>query len=105
MAKKGFLEGYKTYDTTAGFGNFKKWKSSFKERMTKDDAAHILKDSKDSPYAILDVLPNATYEIIKKAFRKKIREWHPDKNQDRVFEAEQQSRKIIAAYTHLTSKL
>lgn len=103
MAKKGFLEGYKTYDTTAGFGNVKKWKSSFKERMTKEDAAHILKDSKNSPHAILDVLPNATYEIIKKAFRKKIMEWHPDKNQHSLFEAEQQSRKIIAAYTVLTS--
>ncbi|OJV50984.1 MAG: hypothetical protein BGO31_10985 [Bacteroidetes bacterium 43-16] len=103
MAKKGFLEGYETYDTSDGFGSAKKWQNSFKDRMTKEDATHILKDSKDTPHVILGIFPNATPELIKKAFRRKIREWHPDRNPHRLIEADEQSRKIIAAYTVLTS--
>ncbi|MNJ95325.1 Chaperone protein DnaJ [compost metagenome] len=103
MAKKGFLDGYKTYDTTDGFGNVKRWENSFKERMSKDDAFQILKDTEETPYTILGVQQSSNIESIKKAFRMLMMEWHPDRNQHRILEAEERSRKIIAAYTVLTS--
>lgn len=101
MRKKGFLEGYKTYDTTKGHGNAKKWRNSFKERFSKQEAETILKDGTQTPYEILGVQLSATVAEIKKAFRKLISEWHPDFNQHRLEEAEEMSKKIIAAYSLL----
>ena len=103
MAKKGFLDGYKTYDTSGGYGNKKKWQQSFKSKMSKEDAVKIMDTIESSPNEILGIPLDATLEMIKKAFRKKIMEWHTDRNQHRISQAEEQSRKIIAAYTLLTS--
>lgn len=96
---KGFLDGYKTYDTNDGYGNARKWRSGFKERMSKEDAEKILSDQDKNPYEILGVLPSDSAATIKKAFRKLISEWHPDLNQHRIEEAEEMSKKIIAAYS------
>lgn len=71
------------------------------ERMSKDEAQAILMQS-ETPYSILGISSQATQSEIKKAFRQLITEWHPDRNQHRVKEAEEQSKKIIAAYTLLT---
>ncbi len=103
MTKKGFLDGYQTYDTSKGFGSSKKWEQSFKARMSKEDAVRILNDVENSPHAILEIPLESTPEMIKKAYRRQISEWHPDRNPHRLTEAEEQSRKIIAAYTVLTS--
>jgi DnaJ-class molecular chaperone len=100
---KGFLDGYKTYDTSKGFGNPKKWEKAFYQRMNKEDAEAVLKEQTDSPYFILSIKEGATKSDIKAAFRKLISEWHPDKNPERVKEAEEMSKKIIAAYTILTT--
>ncbi|MDR2272034.1 MAG: J domain-containing protein [Sphingobacterium sp.] len=102
MAKKGFLDGYKTYDTSNGYGNAKKWRSAFNERFSKDKADAILRDGQQTPYQILGVPPTATATEIKKAFRKLIAQWHPDFNQHRIEEAEEMSKKIIAAYSLLS---
>lgn len=99
---KGFLDGYKTYDTSNGFGNARKWQEAFQQRINKDDAKRILKDQNETPHQILGVKKNATSAEIKKAFRRLISEWHPDKNQHRLKEAEEMSKKIIAAYSILT---
>lgn len=101
MAKR-FLDGYKTYNTSDGFGNAKKWKETFYQRMRKEDAEIILTHQAETPYSILGLERGATMAEIKKAFRKLISEWHPDKNQHRLKEAEEMSKKIIAAYTLLT---
>lgn len=103
MAKKGFLDGYKTYDASKGFGNSKKWRNALHERMSREDAEYLLKRDKDTPYGILGIYSDASQAEIKTAFRKKIAEWHPDRNQHRVEEAEEQSKRIIAAYTLLKS--
>lgn len=100
--KKGFLDGYKTYDTSQGFGNPKDWQKAFYQRMNVDEAKALLKDQPGSPYSILGVSQEATEQEIKRAFRQLMMQWHPDKNQHRVTEAEAMSKKIIAAYTVLT---
>ncbi len=100
---KGFLDGYQTYDASKGFGNAKKWRNALHERMSKEQAGEILTAQAETPYSLLGITEQASAAEIKKAFRQLIIEWHPDKNQHRITEAEEMSKKIIAAYTWLTS--
>lgn len=102
MASKGFLDGYQTYDDAEGYGNAKQWRSAFNQRFSQQEAESILSGQPETPYSILGVSTSATQAEIKKAFRAKIGEWHPDRNQHRLAEAEEQSKKIIAAYSILT---
>jgi DnaJ-class molecular chaperone len=104
MAKKGFLAGYNTYDTSNGFGDRNAWQHAFYERMSREDAVELLSHSEQSPHGILGVGSDATQTEIKRAFRKAIAEWHPDVNSHRLEEAEEQSKQIIAAYTLLKTK-
>ena len=97
--KKDFMSGYKTYDTSKGYGNSRKWKGAFHERMTLEEAVEILQE--DTPYGILGITEPATQAEIKTAFYKKIKEWHPDRNTHRYTEATEMSKIIIAAYTIL----
>ncbi|MBT2561326.1 J domain-containing protein [Pedobacter sp. ISL-68] len=99
---KGFLDGYKTYNTAAGFGSPKAWQKAFKQRMGKEEAEAILQGQQQTPYGILGIEQGATSAAIKKAYRKMMMLWHPDKNPDRISEAEEMSKKIIAAYSILT---
>lgn len=95
----GFLDGYKRYDTSKGFGNKHKWRQAFRSRMTGEEAEAIIKESKDSPYVILGVPPTATQEQIRSAYKKLILKWHPDRCKEP--NAEEMTKKIIAAYTLL----
>ncbi len=101
MAKKGFLDGYETYDTSEGYGNEEEWRKAFGERMGKKEADEVLDKHKETPHSILGLSPTADSSEIKKAFRELIMKWHPDKNPDRTLEAEEMSKKIIAAYSLL----
>ena len=69
-AKKGFLDGYKTYDTSNGFGDESQWKEAFNQRMGYGEAKTIL--SNDDPYSILEIAFGASLEEIKKAYTR----WH-----------------------------
>lgn len=100
--KKGFLDGYETYDTTGGYGNAQSWRDAFKRRMSKDDAALLMNEAVQTPHEVLGISPGASAREIKTAMRKLIRQWHPDANQHRLTEAETMSKKIIAAYTLLS---
>ncbi|MEC5144925.1 J domain-containing protein [Chitinophaga sp. 212800010-3] len=102
MAKKSFLDGYKTYDTTSGYGNAENWRDDFKQRMSNEDATRIITDAVRTPHEVLALKPGASATEIKTAFRNLIRQWHPDVNQHRLAEAEAMSKKIIAAYTLLS---
>lgn len=99
-AKKGFLDGYKTYDTSNGFGNESEWKDAFNQRMGYGEAKTIL--SNDDPYSILGLVYGATLSEIKTAYRKLAKIWHPDVNKE--YDTTEKMQKIIAAYTILTSK-
>jgi DnaJ-class molecular chaperone len=99
---KGFLDGYKTYDTGNGYGSAKQWRDALRQRMSKEDAEIILKTGEQTPHDILGLSSTASPAEIKKAFRKLISIWHPDVNQHRIADAEEMSKRIIAAYTILS---
>lgn len=102
MKKRSFTEGYKTYDTSHGYGNRANWEQSFQQRLSGEEAAEILSAQHKTPREILGVGAGATLAEIKKAFRKLIHQWHPDKNPDQQERAAEESKIIIAAYQALT---
>ena len=104
MAKREFLDGYKTYDTSNGYGDPGKWRDSFRKRMNADEAKAILATTDKSPHSILGVSTNASISEIKNAYRTKMQEWHPDKNQHRIEEAVKMAQNLSAAYAILNPK-
>jgi len=68
--------------------------------MSGEEAATILEEAKEGPWAVLDVPMGASLEEIKSAFRKLMYKWHPDHNNDP--NATAMTQRIIAAYTILT---
>ena len=96
---KGFMDGYRTYDTSEGYGSAWDWKKSFHQRMNKEEADEIL--GTDDPYEILGVKRGASNTEIKSAFRKLAKIWHPDLNPGRIDEATAKMKKINAAYSLL----
>jgi len=61
----------------------------------------VPRQSKDY-YAILGLSRGASQEDIKKAYKKLIKQWHPDLNSDRKKEAEQKFKEIQEAYEVLS---
>ena len=99
--KKGFCDGYKTYDPEVeGYGNASQWRDAFNERMGWEEATIILGDT--DPYTILELQHNATFEEIKKQYRKMAKKWHPDKNPDNP-EAEAKFKEAAEAYDVLST--
>ena len=49
-------------------------------------------------YELLDIDPKSDPEEIKRAYREKLMEWHPDKNPDRQEEAEEMTKTLNIAY-------
>ncbi len=99
---KSFLSGYRTYDTSEGYGHAKQWRNSFYDRIGDKEAIEILESQNETPYSLLGLKNEAaTQQEIKSAFRKKMMEWHPDFNPSRLEEATAMSKKIIAAYSYL----
>ena len=73
--KKGFCEGYKTYNpTTEGYGDANQWKEAFNQRMGYDEAVNVLGD--DSAYSILGIMIGASLAEIKTQYRKMAMKWH-----------------------------
>jgi len=79
-AKRGFLEGYKTYDTSRGRGSPAEWRQAFRVRMTREQADAILGD--EEPRDILNLDADASTSEIKSAYRAACLKHHPDQGGD-----------------------
>jgi DnaJ-domain-containing protein 1 len=83
---------YGTYEGEPG--NPTQWKEAFQFTYDKKTASILLKG--ESAYTILNVLPTASHEEIKSAYRKLALVHHPDKGGN-----EETFKKIHAAYSFL----
>jgi len=94
--KRGFCDGYKTYDTSQGFGSSDQWRSAFFERMGVEKAMEAL--GEQDPLKLLGInTPNATWEQIAKAYRQMAIKYHPDRNPGNN-EAAKMMKKLNAAF-------
>jgi curved DNA-binding protein CbpA len=57
-----------------------------------------ISDNATNYYHLLGVDPKADQQTLKQAYLAKIKEWHPDKNPDRVAEAEEKTKPLNLAY-------
>ena len=103
--KRSPLDGYKTYDTSNGYGNPREWRGAFQQRMSLDEAQAIVDGQTQPPHEILGVPASHTEAQLLSAYRKLMKKWHPDKNMDNEEEAVAVSKKIIAAYEVLSNQL
>ena len=96
--KKPFMSGYKTYNPEEeGFGDSASWRAAFRERMGVEEAKKTLKDR--SPWEVLGISRDASFEEVKRAYRRLVMEHHPDRGGDaEVFKV------IQAAYEILESR-
>jgi DnaJ-class molecular chaperone len=77
-AKKGFLEGYKTYDPKKeGYGTPDQWTAAFRWRLGLDEAKRVVGGG--DPWQILGVQRSATWDEVKKSYRKLAMQHHPDR--------------------------
>jgi hypothetical protein len=99
-SKKGFMDGYKTYDTSEGFGSIDEWRDMW-EDMTGEQAGVILGKQKSSPLSIfrLAALP-ATMNDLKTVYRQLMLKNHPDRGG-----THEASVLITAAYTTLKEQI
>lgn len=74
MARKGFMDGYKT--NAGARGSASEWRSAFHERMGLDAARATVGD--DSPEGILGLARGASWDVIRAAHRRLARLHHPD---------------------------
>ena len=96
-----FMGVYKRRNVSGAYGNPGQWRSAFRKRMSKEEAQEELQSEK--PWGILDIPRDATWEVIRRAYRAACREWHPDlpKNHERFNKAVEMMKRINAAYTLL----
>lgn len=98
MKKNPFAKDYAPYGTYEGErGNPDQWRDTFRQRFSANELKEILKD--ESPWGILGINHGASLEEIKKAYRKRALETHPDRNPDKVDGEE--FKKVNAAYQKL----
>lgn len=80
--KKGFADGYKTYDTSNGYGNSSQWQNRFEARMNyKILSAPEKEVNKGIVQPLYDCI-NST--DLKKAYYKLMLIHHPDKAGDAI---------------------
>ena len=79
MKTNPFTDGYKTYDPEKeGFGDPESWREAFFARIGLKEARKILGEK--SPYEVLGVTTDASWEQVRKAYRQLAMKWHPDRN-------------------------
>lgn len=99
----GFNKVYPKYDASKGKGNPDKWRAAFRAAMSPEEARERIQAQAKTPHELLGVSEWASLDEIRSAFRKLMKEWHPDVNPHRYDEATEMSKLIISAYTILTT--
>jgi hypothetical protein len=95
--KKGFLDGYKTYDTKGGYGHCSEWRNAWNERMSHDLATSTL--NRDSPLDVMGFSSMPSKVELDKRYRELVMIHHPD----RGGKAED-FKKVQAAWSLLTEQ-
>jgi DnaJ-domain-containing protein 1 len=98
---------YRTYDTSAGYGDAREWRAAFAERMGADVYEPILRDAARTADSILGVSFTATWDQVRSAYRKLAMQWHPDRavqNRITVDAATERFKQINAAYSKLADR-
>lgn len=95
MAKKGFLDGYKTYDPEEeGYGNPEQWRGEFRVTMGLGEAKEIIGST--PPREILGVAESAPWAEVRRAYKRRVLEVHPDRGG-----SETKMKKVNAAWAVL----
>jgi DnaJ-class molecular chaperone len=102
-AKKGFLDGYKTYDPeTEGYGSPAQWRAAFAHRMSQEEAEEVFVGKQYGPWAVLGVPEGSPWKVVKSTFRRLSMACHPDRcilNNMTKVEAEEKFKELTAAFT------
>lgn len=104
--KRPFLSGYKTYaPEVEGYGKPQQWREAFRARMGLDEARQTL--GARSPEDVLGVAAGAAWEAIKRAYRQRSFECHPDRAAIHGLApdvATERFKDLLAAYVLLQAK-
>jgi len=98
---KGWTDGYKTYDTSKGFGNSTKWQNAFEERMN----FRVLSDTEvnDNQSIVATLYDCKTKAALKTEYYRLIKMYHPDVAGD-TLENKIASQLLNDTYHKLSSK-
>lgn len=95
--KKGFMDGYKTYDDRQGRGSRREWRNAWEE-MSHGDAEAAL--NKLDPLEVMGFQSMPTKAELDARYRELVKKHHPDMGGDA-----EEFKKVQAAWTLLTEKL
>jgi DnaJ-class molecular chaperone len=102
MPRKGFLDGYRTYDPEReGYGSPAKWRAAFRQRMGVDEAREVFSSKGYGPWKVLGIPEGSPWKAIKSAYRRLSMACHPDRadaNNMTVADAEEKFKELTAAY-------
>lgn len=100
---RGFMDGYKTYSGPRGDAG--SWRQAFSDRMGIAEARERV--GRDTPESILGLHVGATWDEVRRTYRKMAMECHPDRAKQNDMPAEMATEKfkrVQAAYTVLEER-
>jgi DnaJ-class molecular chaperone len=103
--KRGFLDGYQTYDDSKGHGSPKEWRAAFNETMGIDEAN--LRLGRQTPWQVLGITRDASWADVMTAYKAALYLVHPDRcaiHGLTVAVATERSKLVIAAFTLLKER-